>query len=195
MSNALAEIEAVKARIYTIRGVKVMLDRDLADLYQVETRRLNEQVKRNIDRFPSDFMFQLSKNEVESLRSQNAIANISTKSRALPHVFTEHGTLMLASVLTSDIAVKVNQMIIRAFVELRQMVASNPEYELLKEKIRRIESRVEEVAMSQKVDSSVVERKLSSMSTEIRNISETLDGFQDGYILINRPEEGIAGDE
>ena len=118
---ALAD-EILMQKIYTIRGQKVMIDRDLAVLYGYETKRMNEQVKRNQERFPDSFMFQLTLEEVESLRSQFATAIVPTKVRVLPYAFTEHGVLMLASVLKSDVAIKASVHIIEVFVKLREMV-------------------------------------------------------------------------
>ena len=110
-------------KIYEIRGQKVMLDSDLAELYGVETKRLNEQIKRNSDRFPEDFMFQLTENEWESLRSQFATSKIGRGGRTyLPSVFTEHGVLMLSSVLNSDKAIQTNISIMRIFTKVRQML-------------------------------------------------------------------------
>jgi RNA-binding protein YlmH len=117
--------EVVMHKIYLIRGQKVMLDRDLAVLYGYETKRMNEQVKRNQERFPASFMFQLVPEEVESLQSQFATANLSIKSRTLPYAFTEHGVLMLASVLKSDTAIKASVHIIEVFVKLREMVLTH----------------------------------------------------------------------
>ncbi len=119
-------VEMIERKIYLIRGHKVMLDSDLAELYEVPTRRLNEQIKRNIARFPSDFMFQLNAEEAENLRSQ--IATSSSRHggrRYLPFVFTEQGVAMLSSVLNSERAIQVNIAIMRAFVKLREMIASN----------------------------------------------------------------------
>jgi hypothetical protein len=119
-------VEVIERKIYLIKGHKVMLDRDLAELYQVPTRRLNEQVKRNLTRFPADFMFQLSDEEAENLRSQFATSSTSHGGRRyLPYVFTEQGVAMLSSVLNSERAVQVNIAIMRTFVKLRQMLASN----------------------------------------------------------------------
>src|ERR1700681_2728091 len=117
---APALIASIEKRIYLIRGQKIMLDADLALLYQVPTSRLNEQVKRNRKRFPSDFMFQLHRGEMNSLISQNAIANIGRGGRRPPaYAFTEQGVAMLSSVLKSDRALRVNIAIMRAFVKLR----------------------------------------------------------------------------
>jgi len=121
-------VELIERRIYLIRGNKVMLDSDLADLYQVATKNLNKAVKRNHDRFPEDFMFQLTKEEAESLRFQSGTSKEGRGGRRyLPHAFTEHGVAMLSSVLNSKRAVQMNIFIIRAFVKLREMLASSKE--------------------------------------------------------------------
>jgi len=121
-------VQFVERRIYLIRGNKVMIDVDLAELYGVSTRRLNEQVRRNQKRFPPDFMFQLTKAETENLRSQFATSNSKHGGRrSLPYVFTEHGVAMLSSVLNSERAIEVNITIIRAFIGLRQLLDSNEE--------------------------------------------------------------------
>ncbi len=118
--------ERVERRILLIRGQKVMLDTDLAELYQVQTFRLNEQVKRNRTRFPEDFMFRLTKEEARSLTSQFARSNKGRGGRRTPpYAFTEQGVAMLSSVLHSERAVQVNIAIMRAFVKLREMLASN----------------------------------------------------------------------
>ncbi|MBU4351968.1 MAG: ORF6N domain-containing protein, partial [Nanoarchaeota archaeon] len=114
----------IKNKIYTIRGLQVMLDRDLAELYGVTTGSLNQAVKRNIERFPKDFMFQLTKEEFENLISQNVISSWGG-TRTLPSVFTEQGVAALSGVLKSKKAVQVNIQIIRAFVAMRQLIAKN----------------------------------------------------------------------
>ena len=116
--------ETVISKIYFVRNEKVMLDSELAELYGVETRRLNEQVKRNIDRFPEDFMFQLTETEFENLKSQIATSSWGGR-RKLPYVFTEHGVLMLSSVLNSDLAIKVNIQIMRVYTKIRNMLATH----------------------------------------------------------------------
>jgi hypothetical protein len=119
-------VERIASRIYLIRGEKVMLDSDLAELYGVPTSRLNEQIKRNRDRFPKDFAFQLGQEEFEALMSQIAISNVGRGGRRKPPwVFTEHGVAMLSSVLRSTKAVQVNIEIIRVFVRLREILATN----------------------------------------------------------------------
>jgi hypothetical protein len=120
-------VQFIERRIYLIRGQRVMLDSDLADLYQVPTFRLNEAVKRNGDRFPEDFMFQLSKEELENWRSQIAISNPGTRMglRRPPYAFTELGVAMLSSVLNSARAVQMNILIMRAFVRMREILATH----------------------------------------------------------------------
>jgi len=118
--------EVVINKIYLIREHKVMLDSDLAELYGVPTKRLNEQVKRNINRFPEDFMFQLNEKEWESLRSQFATSKISRGGRTyLPNVFTEHGVLMLSSVLNSEQAIQVNIQIMRIYTKIRKLLVGH----------------------------------------------------------------------
>jgi len=119
--------ERVIDKIFLIRGEKVMLDSDLAELYCVETRRLNEQVKRNIERFPEDFMFQLTGIEFENLKSQIATSSWGGR-RKLPFAFTEHGVLMLTSVLNSDLAIKVNIQIMRVYSKIRNMLATTKNF-------------------------------------------------------------------
>lgn len=122
-------VEGVKGKIYLIRGQKVLLDADLAEMYGVETANLNKAVKRNIGRFPQDFMFQLTAEEAGSLRFQIGISKPQSRGgrRYLPYVFTEQGVAMLSSVLKSERAVQVNIAIMRAFVQMRELAASNRE--------------------------------------------------------------------
>jgi phage regulator Rha-like protein len=135
----MSEITAKKIEemIYIIRGQKVMLDSDLAELYEVETRYLNKSVKRNINRFPSDFMFQLNEAEYKSLMFQNGTSKIGRGGRRkLPYMFTEPGVAMLASVLKSEKAINVNISIIRTFIRLRHLLAAE---ESLSDKISSLE--------------------------------------------------------
>lgn len=127
--SGAVSLERVTEVILLIRGHKVILDEDLAVLYGVQTRVLNQAVRRNPGRFPDDFMFQLTREEVESLRSQNVILKTGRgrHRKFLPYAFTEQGVAMLSSVLRSDQAVRVNVEIMRAFVQLRQLLASNQE--------------------------------------------------------------------
>ena len=132
-------LEVIERRIYLLRGQKVMLDSDLAELYGVETFNLNKTVKRNLARFPADFMFQLTSEEVENLRFQIGISSSSHGGRRyVPYVFTEQGVAMLSSVLNSERAIQVNIAIMRAFVKLREMLITNQE---LAEKLAAMEQR------------------------------------------------------
>jgi ORF6N domain len=130
--------QALSGRIVVIRGQRVLLDSDLAALYEVETRRLNEQVKRNKNRFPADFMFQLTSEEFEILMSQFATSSWGGR-RKLPLAFTEHGAIMAASVLNSDRAVQMSVYVVRAFVQLRAPLLDHKE---LADKLATLEKRV-----------------------------------------------------
>ena len=130
--------EVVERRILVIRGQKVMLDRDLAELYGVPVKRLNEQVKRNLKRFPSDFMFMLTKQEFMNLKSQIATSSWGGI-RKLPHAFTEQGVAMLSSVINSEKAIQVDIAIMRAFVRLKQVLATHKE---LAEKLKELEGEI-----------------------------------------------------
>jgi hypothetical protein len=123
----LVSVEVIERRIYLIRGQRVMIDSDLAELYQVETFNLNKAAKRNLSRFPSDFMFQLTKEEAGSLRFQIGISKPEGRGgrRYLPFVFTEQGVAMLSSVLNSERAVLVNIAIMRTFVKLREIMSTH----------------------------------------------------------------------
>ncbi len=121
-------VENIQSKIYVIRGQKVILDRDLAELYAVETKVLNQAVKRNVERFPKDFMFQLSKEELLNWKSQFVTSNsIKMGLRKAPYAFTELGVAMLSSVLNSDKAIIINILIMRTFVKLREFLATNEE--------------------------------------------------------------------
>ncbi|MFC1517470.1 ORF6N domain-containing protein [Candidatus Margulisiibacteriota bacterium] len=123
----LVPLEVIENKILLIRGEKVMLDRHLAKLYGVPIKRLNEQVKRNTERFPEDFMFQLTKAEADRLRSQNATLKRGEHRKYLPYVFTELGVAMLSSVLNSKTAIQINMQIMRTFTKLRRILANNKE--------------------------------------------------------------------
>ncbi|MDP2804511.1 MAG: ORF6N domain-containing protein [Gallionellaceae bacterium] len=133
-NNLFASVGQIESQILLVRGQRIMLDADLAALYEVETGALNRAVKRNSERFPADFMFQLTAEEFTDLRCQIGISNNSVGNAAgrggrrhLPYAFTEHGTIMAASVLNSRRAVEASVQVVRAFVQLRQMLASNAE--------------------------------------------------------------------
>jgi len=148
------DLVIIQRKIYEIRGQRVILDRDLAALYQVETRVLNQAVKRNIERFPDDFMFQLTKEEAEVLRSQIVTLNGRGQNiKYLPYAFTEHGVVMLASLLRSEIAIAMSVQITRAFVTMRQTIAAlattETKIELLNEKVERLNMYIEEILHDQ----------------------------------------------
>jgi hypothetical protein len=140
-TTELIPIEAISQRIFIIRGVKVMLDADLAELYGVTTKRLNEQVKRNRTRFPTDFMFQLDESERDKVVANcDHLSNLRF-SHVLPYAFTEHGVAMLSAVLKSERAVEMSVYIVRAFIKLRELLASNKD----------LANKVEEIEREQKL--------------------------------------------
>jgi hypothetical protein len=136
ISQLPVPIELIERRIFLIRSQKVMIDADLADLYQVTTGNLNLAVRRNLDRFPEDFMFQLAEKEFENLRLHFATSSWGGR-RYMPYAFTEHGVAMLSSVLNSPRAVQMNILIIRAFVKLREMLATHKDLALKIEELER----------------------------------------------------------
>jgi len=139
---ATVPVEIIEQKIYLIRGQKVMLDADLAGLYAVETKVFNQAVRRNLDRFPDDFMFQLTKEEADSLRSQIVTSKTSRGGRRyLPYAFTEHGVSMLSAVLNSERAVQMSILIIRAFVKLREILATHKDLAARMEKLEEAQKR------------------------------------------------------
>jgi phage regulator Rha-like protein len=141
-TKAIVPIDRIESRIFTIRGHRVMLDSDLAEVYGTTTKALNQAVKRNVDRFPADFMFELSPEETQTLRSQTVTSSRAHGGqRYRPHAFTEHGAIMLASVLSSPVAVQASIAVVRAFVKLRELLATHKE---LASKVAQLESRIEE---------------------------------------------------
>lgn len=157
-------IEAIASRIVTLRGERVLLDADLATLYGVETRRLNEQVRRNRRRFPPDFIFRLTRGELENLMSQNATSRWGGR-RKRPYAFTEHGAIQAATILSTRRAVEVSVYVVRAFVQLRGVLTANRE---LAGRLDQLEARIE--------------RKLD---THDRVIAEILDAIRQ---LMSPPE-------
>ena len=139
-------VALIERRIYLIRGERVMFDGDLAELYGVPTKRLNEAVKRNRERFPEDFMFQLNGEEFDTLRSQIATSSSSGGRRYLPYAFTEHGVAMLSSVLRGKRAVQMNILIVRAFVKMRELLVSHKD----------LAARVEKLEANQQEHGSVI---------------------------------------
>jgi hypothetical protein len=186
--------ELISTKIFEIRGQKVMLDRDLADLYQVKPFRLREQVKRNIKRFSCKYMFQLTEEETNYMVSQNAIPSKKHLGGSLPYVFTEHGTLMLATVLNSDIAIEINQKIIDVFVYLRKQINTNPSYTELKEELNRLERQIINVEdtfkLQQRIDTNSQNKKIIQLTEQVGAFTKIMNEFQDNNLIIKRPEEG-----
>ena len=170
----------VESLIRVIRGQQVMLDRDLAELYGVETRRLNEQVKRNIERFPEDFMFQLTPNEFDNLKSQIAISSWGGV-RKLPYAFTEQGVAMLSGVLKSSTAVEVNIRIMRAFVSMRHFMANNAA----------IFQRLETIEFNQLESNKVQAKILAHQEVQDHRIDEIFRRLDEGMY---KPKQGIFFD-
>ncbi len=164
----VTNIATIQMKIYEFRGKHVMLDKDLATLYGVETKRVNEQVRRNIERFPNDFMFQLSKEEC--LRSQIATLNIKQGNniKYLPYVFTELGVAMLSSVLRSPIAIQVNINIMRAFVEMREQlrnVTNNSlQIENLKLELQNQKANIEDILRDQNDTNDLIQGQLDALT-------------------------------
>ena len=192
------EIAVIQSKIYEVRGVKVMLDKDLASLYQVEVRVLNQAVKRNIKRFPSDFMFQLTKEEWENLKSQFVISSWGGI-RKLPYAFTEQGLAMLSGILNSDVAISVNIQIMRAFVAIRQgllQVNTSKELEELKARVKVLEESSEDI-LGAVNDLSEETRKelddiylaLSQMAAKQKQISQPLNPIGYKAIMERNQEE------
>ena len=172
----------VESLIQVIRGQQVMLDRDLAELYGVETRRLNEQVKRNIERFPEDFMFQLTKEEFENWKSQFATSNsIVMGARKRPYAFTEQGVAMLSGVLKSSTAVEANIRIMRAFVSMRHFMANNAA----------IFQRLETIEFNQLESNKVQAEILAHQEVQDHRIDEIFRRLDEG---MHKPKQGIFFD-
>ncbi len=140
-AKAIIPVESIVSKIINLRGERVMLDRDLAEMYGVETKQLKRAVRRNIDRFPNDFMFQLSNEEYRALRRQFGTLKRGAHSKYPPMAFTEQGVAMLSSVLNSQRAVEVNISIVRAFVHLRRMISTHTE---LAPKLKELEERLDD---------------------------------------------------
>ena len=198
------QIQIIESKILSIRGQQVMLDRDLAELYQVTTKRLNEQVKRNIARFPKKFMFQLTKEEFEILKSQFATSSWGGV-RKLPFVFTEHGCLQASNVLNSTIAKKMSVFIIDAFVTMKNQIQSNPNYELLNERLKRLEAETklfnakaetihaEMLALKSdhKIDLNVQNMEIEDLNEKMTELLTEFNKFRDSSIIIKK-DDGIG---
>jgi hypothetical protein len=174
-------VEIIERKIYLIRGMKVMLDRDLAFLYEINTKVLIQAIKRNKDRFPYDFMFQISEKEFKNWRSQIVTSNPGAKMglRRPPYVFTEHGVAMLSSVLKSKKAVQVNVAIVRAFIKLRELLATHKDLILEIDKIKR-----EQKGQNKRIQSiiSIINQMLNPPIDENREPM----GFRDREVKIKK---------
>lgn len=175
-SDRLPEVINIQPMIRVIRDCQVMLDSDLSALYGVETRRLNEQVKRNIERFPDDFMFQLRKDELDNLMSQNATSSWGG-TRKLPYAFTEQGIAMLSSVLKSKTAVEVNIRIMRAFISMRRFLASNAQ---LFQRLETIEYHQLEMKQHQEVTDKRIDEVFRRLDADIPPVQGV---FYDGQVF------------
>lgn len=170
-NQVLVTTDNIQNLVYTIRGQQVMLDSDLAEIYGYTVKALNQQVSRNKERFPEDFMFQLTKDEVDSLRSQFVTANIESKSRALPHVFTEQGVYMLTTVLKKELAVQQSIAIMRAFKKMRHYIQQNPlfvtrsEINVISEHLSYLKGHV--AAFEQRID-----KQISDIKDELHTVSD-----------------------
>ena len=181
-------LQLIQSKIYEIRGQKVMLDFDLAEMYQVETRVLNQSVKRNLSRFPTDFMFQLTAMEWENISSQFVMTSRMKRPKsALPLAFTEHGVVMLSSVLKSDIAIQTSVLIVRAFVAMRQMLnmPSTKRMAQLEKQVKELKAYIEEVF----ADYNDINED-TRMQLEL--IHQTLAELQTGNRNLPRPKVGYV---
>lgn len=184
------DIAVIQRKIYEIRGQKVILDRDLAALYQVETKVLNQAVKRNLERFPEDFMFQITLKEWREIAVNEGVVDLKSQIvtsnwggvRKMPYAFTEHGVVMMASLLRSEIAVKMSVQITRAFVAMRQalvvLASTEAKMELLNEKIERLNLYIEEVMHDQN-DVNEMQRTINEETTmQLELINQSLAELQ-----------------
>jgi len=185
--------ESITLRIATVRGQRVIVDADLAALYEVETKRLNEAVKRNLARFPSDFMFQLTTEELGALRSQFATSNDQTSTRGgrrySPRVFTEHGALMAATLLNSPRAVEVSIYVVRVFVRLRELAASQAD---LAKRLDEREQKPEALAMSHDTFSRNTRNQLKQVFDALRELTVPPDPPRRPIGFVT-PEDGKSG--
>ena len=173
--DVMEHLEQIRSRIYEVRGVRVMLDFDLAELYQVETRVLKQAVRRNLERFPEDFMFEMTEQEynslIISLRSQFVTSNERGGRRHMPFAFTEHGVIMLASLLRSEIAVQMSVQITRAFVAMRNYIMSTRHIEA---ELAELRAKLELLARNDEDNLAAVNDLSEDMREEISNIYQAI---------------------
>ena len=183
--NKESNIEVIKNRIYEVRGQRVMLDRDLAELYEVEVKYLKRQVNRNIERFPSDFMFAISHEEYNSLRCQNGTLKSGRGQHAkyMPYAFTEEGVAMLSGILRSPMAIQVNINIMRAFVAIRHAVSAlqdvNLKVEQISHKVDQLNNYVEEILHDQNDINRMQDETNSEIALQIEAINDALDQLRE----------------
>ena len=198
-SETALQPEVIKNTIYDIRGQKVMLDYDLAAIYGVKTGSMNQAVKRNIDRFPEDFMFRLTEEEWEHLLQSGMISQIVTsslskrKKSSPPYAFTEHGAVMLASVLHSSSAVQMSVMVTRAFIAMRQaistMLSMDLKVEQLSHKVDQLNAYVEEILHDQNDINDQQEQTNMEVAVQLEAINDALDKLRDTK---SKPREPIG---
>ena len=173
----LMTVDNIYNRVYVIRGQQVMLDVDIALIYGYEVKRLNQQVKRNIARFPEDFMFQLSENELKELRLQNVTANINSMSRTLPYAFTEQGIYMLATVLRGELAEQQSIFIMRAFREMRHYIKQNQQF-VTQSEMRLVTAKVSDISVQV---TGIADWKKKT-EKDIENIQKSIDTLNENFV-------------
>ena len=190
------DLQIIQDKIYEIRGQRVMLDFDLAELYGTETKYLKRSVKNNLKRFPSDFMFELTKEEYDSLRCRNCTSNQRGGNRYMPFAFTELGVAMLSSVLNSEIAIEVNMGIMRAFVAVRQLIANSPtdkigeiknELKELKEYIKEMFADQNDINEDTRMQLELINQTLAELQVKIEgltNENESVISYQN--VIMNK---------
>ncbi len=176
-NTELMTLDNICNRVYIIRGQQVMLDCDLAEIYGYEVKRLNAQVKNNISRFPEDFMFQLTKQEVEYLRSNFSTANINSKSRAMPHAFSEQGIYMLATVLRGELAEQQSIFIMRAFREMRHYIKQNQQF-VTQSEMHLVSARVSEISVQM---SNMADRQKKT-EQDMQIIQKSIDSLNENFV-------------
>ncbi len=170
-------VDKLQNRVYVIRGQQVMLDTDLAEIYGYEVKRLNQQVKRNISRFPKDFMFQLTESDLEHLRLQNVTANINSMSRTMPFVFTEQGIYMLSTVLRGELAEQQSIFIMRAFREMRHYIKQNQQF-VTQSEMRLVTAKVSEIS----VQVAGISDWKSKTEKDIEDIRKSIDTLNENFV-------------
>ena len=196
------DLERIQNKIYEVRGVKVMLDFDLAEIYNVETRVLNQQVRRNIERFPEDFMFQLTKTEWDNMSSQFVMTSRAKRPKSsTPLAFTEHGTVMLSSVLRSQVAIDASILVVRAFVAVRHLMLNPPinEVKELQKDVRQLKQDIEDVFADyndinedtqMQIDS--INQKLELTNIQFSEIYKSLIDFAEYKKELDKPRNPIG---